>query len=195
MTAGAIAIGAAAGVIAGMLGVGGGVLFVPGLVFLVGLGQHEAEATSLLAIIPVAIVGSYQQDRYGNVRRRDALLLGLTSIAGAAAGVIAGMLGVGGGVLFVPGLVFLVGLGQHEAEATSLLAIIPVAIVGSYQQDRYGNVRRRDALLLGLTSVAGATAGVALANAVSGAVLRDAFALFMVLVAAQLVRRALRDPD
>ena len=81
MTAGAIAIGAAAGVIAGMLGVGGGVLFVPGLVFLVGLGQHEAEATSLLAIIPVAIVGSYQQDRYGNVRRRDALLLGLTSIA------------------------------------------------------------------------------------------------------------------
>jgi uncharacterized protein len=114
---------------------------------------------------------------------------------GAAAGVIAGMLGVGGGVLFVPGLVFLVGLGQHEAEATSLLAIIPVAIVGSYQQDRYGNVRRRDALLLGLTSVAGAAAGVALANAVSGAVLRDAFALFMVLVAAQLVRRALRDPD
>ena len=114
---------------------------------------------------------------------------------GAAAGVIAGMLGVGGGVLFVPGLVFLVGLGQHEAEATSLLAIIPVAIVGSYQQYRYGNVRRRDALLLGLTSVAGAAAGVALANAVWGAVLRDAFALFMVLVAAQLVRRALRDPD
>jgi uncharacterized membrane protein YfcA len=114
---------------------------------------------------------------------------------GVAAGVIAGMLGVGGGVLFVPGLVFLVGLGQHEAEATSLLAIIPVAIVGSYQQDRYGNVRRRDALLLGLTSIAGAAAGVALANAVSGAVLRDAFALFMVLVAAQLVRRALRDPD
>ena len=113
---------------------------------------------------------------------------------GAAAGVIAGMLGVGGGVLFVPGLVFLVGLGQHEAEATSLLAIIPVAIVGSYQQDRYGNVRRRDALLLGLTSIAGAAAGVALANAVSGAALRDAFALFMVLVAAQLVRRALRDP-
>jgi len=114
---------------------------------------------------------------------------------GAAAGVIAGMLGVGGGVLFVPGLVFLVGLGQHEAEATSLLAIIPVAIVGSYQQDRYGNVHRRDALLLGLTSVAGAAAGVALANAVSGAVLRDAFALFMVLVAAQLVRRGLRQPD
>ena len=54
-------------------------------------------------------------------------------------------------------------------------------------------MRRRDALLLGLLSVAGAAGGVALANALSGAVLRDAFAVLMVLVAAQLVRRALRD--
>jgi uncharacterized protein len=105
------------------------------------------------------------------------------------------MLGVGGGVLFVPGLVFVIGLGQHEAEATSLLAIIPVAIVGTYQQDRYGNVCRRDALVLGLTSVAGAAAGVALANALSGELLRDAFAALIVLVAAQLVHRALRDAD
>ena len=51
-------------------------LFVPGLVFFLGLGQHQAEATSLLAIVPVAIVGTYRQDRYGNVRRHDALLLG-----------------------------------------------------------------------------------------------------------------------
>jgi uncharacterized membrane protein YfcA len=122
-------------------------------------------------------------------------MTGAAIAIGAAAGVIAGMLGVGGGVLFVPGLVFVLGLGQHEAEATSLLAIIPVAIVGTYQQDRYGNVRRRDALVLGLTSVAGAGAGVALANALSGEVLRDGFAALMVLVAAQLVRRALRDAE
>ena len=76
---GAIAIGLAAGVVAGLLGVGGGVLFVPGLVLFLGLGQHQAEATSLLAIVPVAIVGTYSQDRYGNVRRHDALLLGLLS--------------------------------------------------------------------------------------------------------------------
>lgn len=111
---------------------------------------------------------------------------------GVAAGVIAGLLGVGGGVLFVPGLVIVAGLGQHQAEATSLLAIIPVALVGTYRQDRYGNVRRRDALLLGLLSVAGAAVGVALANALSGSVLRDAFAALMVLIAAQLVRRTLR---
>jgi uncharacterized protein len=113
---------------------------------------------------------------------------------GLAGGVIAGLLGVGGGVLFVPGLVIFLGLNQHEAEATSLLAIIPVAIVGTYMQDRYGNVRRGDALLLGLLSVAGAAGGVALANALSGTVLRDAFAVLLVIVAAQFVRRALA-PD
>ncbi|HWY19193.1 MAG TPA: TSUP family transporter [Solirubrobacteraceae bacterium] len=112
---------------------------------------------------------------------------------GVAAGVLAGLLGVGGGVLFVPGLVIVVGLGQHQAEATSLLAIIPVAIVGTWRQDRYGNVRRRDALLLGLLSVVGAAAGVALANALSGRVLRDAFAALMVGIAAQLVRKTLRE--
>jgi uncharacterized membrane protein YfcA len=111
---------------------------------------------------------------------------------GVAAGIVAGLLGVGGGVLFVPGLVFFLGLGQHQAEATSLLAIVPVAVLGAYRQDRYGNVHRRDAMLLGVLSLAGAAAGVALANQLSGAVLRDAFAALMVLVAAQLVRRTAR---
>ncbi len=72
----AIAIGLCAGIVGGLLGVGGGVLFVPGLVIVLGLGQHQAEATSLLAIVPVAIVGTIKQDGYGNVRRGDALLIG-----------------------------------------------------------------------------------------------------------------------
>jgi len=112
-------------------------------------------------------------------------------LIGLAGGVIAGLLGVGGGVLFVPGLVFFLGLDQHHAEATSLLAIVPVAIAGTLRHDSYGNVRRHDALLLGLLSLAGAVGGVALANLLSGPVLRDAFAALMVLVAAQLARRAL----
>lgn len=115
-------------------------------------------------------------------------------LVGLAGGVVAGLLGVGGGVLFVPGLVFFVGLDQHHAEATSLLAIVPVAIVGTLRNDRYGNVCRRDALVIGLLSIAGAAAGVALANLLSGAVLRDAFAVLMVLVAAQLVRRTPTEP-
>lgn len=114
---------------------------------------------------------------------------------GVCAGIVAGLLGVGGGVLFVPGLVIFLGLGQHQAEATSLLAIIPVAIVGTFKQDGYGNVRRHDALLMGLLSIAGAAAGVALANALSGTVLRVGFAALMVLVAIQLVRKALSEPE
>jgi uncharacterized protein len=112
-------------------------------------------------------------------------------LIGLAGGVVAGLLGVGGGVLFVPGLVFFLGLDQHHAEATSLLAIVPVAIAGTLRNDRYGNVRREDALILGLLSLAGAAGGVALANVLSGRLLRDAFAALMVLVALQLVRRAL----
>jgi uncharacterized protein len=110
---------------------------------------------------------------------------------GLAAGVLAGLLGLGGGVLFVPGLVIFLGLSQHQAEATSLLAIVPVALVGALAQDRHGNVCRPDALRMGVISIVGAAAGVALANVLSGAVLRTAFALLILLIAAQLVRRTL----
>ena len=107
---------------------------------------------------------------------------------GLIGGAIAGLLGVGGGVVFVPGLVIFLGLDQHQAEATSLLAIVPVAILGTIRQDRYGNVDRHDALMLGVLSVAGAVAGVVLANALSGEVLRDLFAALLLVVAAQLVQ-------
>jgi uncharacterized membrane protein YfcA len=113
-------------------------------------------------------------------------------LIGLAGGVIAGLLGVGGGVLFVPGLVLFMKLGQHQAEATSLLAIVPVAIVGTIRQDRYGNVRRDDAVVTGALSLAGAIAGVALANALSGRALRIAFAVLILFVAAELVRSTLR---
>jgi uncharacterized membrane protein YfcA len=122
-----------------------------------------------------------------------AAVIGAIAI-GLAGGVVAGLLGVGGGVLFVPGLVIFLDLAQHQAEATSLLAIVPVALVGALRQDRYGNVRRHDALLLGLFSVAGAAGGVALANAVSGRVLQVGFAVLMVAVAGQLVHRTLTRP-
>ena len=113
-------------------------------------------------------------------------------LIGLLAGVLAGLLGVGGGVLFVPALVILLGLDQHQAEATSLLAIVPVVVVGAASQDRYGNVRRRDALLVGLLSLVGAAVGVALANATPGRDLRVGFALVMVLTAVQLVLRTHR---
>ncbi len=109
------------------------------------------------------------------------------AVIGVLGGMIAGMLGVGGGVVFVPALVLVVGLGQQQAEATSLLAIAPVALVGALIQDRHGAVRRRDALWLGVAAVPGTAGGVVLANALSGSALRVAFAAFLLFVATRLV--------
>lgn len=118
-----------------------------------------------------------------------------TVAVGVAAGVIAGLLGVGGGVLMVPALVVFSGLSQVHAEATSLLAIVPIALVGAWRQDRYGNVRRPDALLIGVLSAVGAASGVAVANLLPERALRLAFAALLVMVAAQLARRGLRPPS
>ena len=118
----------------------------------------------------------------------------LAAVIGFFAGVIAGMLGVGGGVLFVPGLVIGVGLSQVDAEATSLLAIVPVAILGAYRQHRYGNLRLGDGVLVGLLAIPGAVLGVAIVNAIPERVVEVAFAALMLLVAHQLVRRSLRAP-
>ncbi len=112
---------------------------------------------------------------------------------GLAAGVVAGALGIGGGVLFVPGLAIFLGLSQLEAEATSLLAMIPVALVGAWRQHRYGNLRVREGVLVGALAAGGALLGVAIANAVPERALELGFAGFMVVVAGQLVRRALAD--
>jgi uncharacterized membrane protein YfcA len=112
-------------------------------------------------------------------------------LLGGLGGLVAGLLGVGGGVIFVPALVIFVGLGQLEAEATSLLAIVPVALVGAWRQQRYGNVRVREGLLLGLLAAAGGLGGVAIANAVPERALEIAFACLMLVTAAQLARRSL----
>jgi uncharacterized membrane protein YfcA len=109
-------------------------------------------------------------------------------LLGIAAGMLAGMFGVGGGILFVPTLVAL-GLSQHDAIGTSLLAIIPTALVGTWRQARYGNVRWRAALLIGAFAAASAQGGVAVAESLSGSTLRKLFAGLLALVAVQIVVR------
>lgn len=112
-------------------------------------------------------------------------------LIGVLAGIFAGLLGVGGGALFVPALVLILGLSHLDAEATSLLAIVPVAAVGAYRQHGYGNFRTRDALLLGLLATGGGVAGVVIANNVPERALEVGFAVLILFVAAQLARRAL----
>ena len=120
------------------------------------------------------------------------LEVALLLLLGLAAGVLAGLFGVGGGILFVPTLVFVADLTQLEAEATSLLAILPTALVGSLRQRAYGNVRPRPALVLGVASIAGALVGVRIATSLSEETLRRLFAVLLLAVAAQLAWRCLR---
>lgn len=110
---------------------------------------------------------------------------------GLLAGIIGGMLGVGGGIVFVPALALIVGLSQVQAEATSLLAIIPVSVAAVWRQRQYGNVRMKDGLVIGALSVVGVLIGVVVANSVSADVLKLAFAALLVLVAIRMAMRAL----
>jgi uncharacterized membrane protein YfcA len=118
------------------------------------------------------------------------LELALIVLLGAGAGVLAGLFGVGGGIIFVPILIYFFDLGQVEGEATSLLAILPTVVAGTWRQHRYGNVHWRAALLLGLVAVVGVQAGVLVAVALPEDVLRRLFGLLMLGVAAQLAWRA-----
>ncbi|HZO63348.1 MAG TPA: sulfite exporter TauE/SafE family protein [Gaiellaceae bacterium] len=111
---------------------------------------------------------------------------------GVVAGVLAGMFGVGGGILFVPTLTLGLGLTQLHAEATSLLAIIPTVAAGTWRQHRYGNVRLRPAVVIGLAAVAGVEGGVVVAERLPQGVLERLFGALMIVIAAQVAWRAWR---
>jgi uncharacterized protein len=111
---------------------------------------------------------------------------------GFAAGVLSGLFGVGGGILFVPTLTLVVGLTQLEAQATSLAAIIPVVVVGAWRQHRRGLVHTRVALVVGLASAGGVAAGAILANELGNDTLRVLFAVLLLATALHLVISSLR---
>ena len=119
------------------------------------------------------------------------MTIALAIVLGLVAGVFAGLFGVGGGILFVPMLVAL-GLSQHEATGTSLLAILPTVVAGTWTQQRYGNVRWRAAVVIGGAAVVTAQGGVFLAESLADRTLRRLFAGLLVLVAAQIAWRARR---
>jgi uncharacterized membrane protein YfcA len=114
-------------------------------------------------------------------------------VIGALAGVLAGLLGVGGGVLFVPALTLFLGLGQVDAEATSLLAIMPMALVGAWRQHGYGNLRLRDALVLGILAAPGAVAGVSIVEVLPERAVQVSFAGLMLYIAYRMVRSTPRE--
>lgn len=114
---------------------------------------------------------------------------------GFAAGITSGMLGVGGGVLFVPALVFFLDQGQLDAESTSLLAIVPVALLGAWRQRSYGNLRFRDGVVAGLLAPPGILLGTTLSNELPERALELSFAALQIFFALSLARRALTARD
>ena len=120
-------------------------------------------------------------------------VVGLIALA-LAAGLASGTLGVGGGVLFVPALVLFMELSQLEAQASSLLAIVPVSLVGVWRQQGYGNVRLRDGVIIGLLCPLGVLAGTAVANAVPERGLEVSFAAVQLYFAFGLAKRAIERP-
>lgn len=116
----------------------------------------------------------------------------LVVLIGFAGGILAGLFGVGGGIVFVPTLTLVLGLTQLHAEASSLLAILPTALVGTWRQQRYGNVDLRGAALIGLGAIVGVEGGVVLAEALPEGALRRLFGLLVLASAAQIAWRARR---
>jgi uncharacterized membrane protein YfcA len=240
----ALPVGLVAGVASGLLGIGGGLLLVPGLLWL-GFAQHEAHATSLAAIVLIAaasvvpfalggevnpgagallavgaVVGAYVgaavtdrmperglrlsfvalavvvaglllagvQPSPGGVAIGPVEVAGLAAI-GLAIGGVSAVLGVGGGVVFVPALVLAFGLSQQAAEGTSLVAIVPTALAGTLRHARSGRTEWRTGAALGLGGIVGGVAGAGLALLLPGPVLQRVFALVLVVIAVRLARR------
>ena len=120
------------------------------------------------------------------------MTLVLVALLGLAAGIFAGLFGVGGGILFVPTLALGLGLTQLHAEASSLLAILPTALVGTWRQQLYGNVDLRAAAVVGIASILGVEGGVSVAESLPESVLRRLFGVLLIATAGQIVWRSRR---
>jgi uncharacterized membrane protein YfcA len=242
---GAAIVGVLAGALSGLFGVGGGILIVPGLVLILGMGQRLAHGTSLAAIVPIAVSGvaayalegavdwpaaglivvgaaggavlgthALRRLSQGLLRMLFALFLLLTAaqmliqvphaagrgeldvemavalvLVGVASGTLAGLLGVGGGIVIVPALVILFSVPDALAKGTSLAVIIPTALVGTMRNLRHRDADLSVAALVGLFGVASAFAGSKIAVGLEPRVSSILFAGLLVLVAARLLMR------
>jgi hypothetical protein len=112
----------------------------------------------------------------------DVLLI----VGGFGAGFLSGTIGIGGGVLFVPTMTVLFRVSQAVAQGTSLVAIVPTAIVGGFTHLREGNVEVQPALWMGGGGVVGAVIGALIAVEVPGSILARVWGAFLVFFAIRL---------
>lgn len=237
-------IGIAAGVMSGLMGVGGGIVMIPLMTSFLGLTQHKAHGTSLAVIVFTAISGALTYGWQGHTDILVALELAAGSMAGArigalvmnriparqlrllfgvfiflvglrmlftlptgvaafssstasgavvilalglVAGILSGIMGVGGGIIMVPAMTMLLGLAQADAQGISLLVIIPTSLVGASTHLRKGNVVTSIVPWIAVTSVVAAVVGSSLALGPLTDVLRQIFAIFLLVVSVQMV--------
>ena len=240
-----VLVGLAAGLLGGMMGVGGGIVMVPLLVFL-GLGRHRALATSLAAIVLIGSAGATSYALSGAIEIGLGVTIGIGGVVGSVlgaslmhrasarslsiifgvvliiaavrmisgasplpgaadyasavllaiavgigliAGGFAGISGIGGGVVIVPSSVLLLGLTQHEAQGTSLVAIIFTSTAGTIVNLRNQRVRLKDGLVVGVGGVAGSLMGSQFALGVDGRTLSLAFGFLVLFVALRTLYR------
>lgn len=236
------AVGVLAGFLAGLFGVGGGILIVPGLVLAARMDQRLAHGTSLAAVVPISVASLLTYATHDNVDWPAALWLSIGAVAGAvigtrllhvlpqrslgalfsivliasavrlfitteadgraaltvlgavalivigvATGILAGLLGVGGGIVMVPAMILLYGIPPVVAKGTSAAVIIPTALMGTWRNRKKANADLRAAAVIGAAGIVTAALGGVLADKMSDDLSNILFASLLVIVAVRLL--------
>jgi uncharacterized protein len=247
-TWGIAVVGILAGFLAGLFGVGGGILIVPGLVLAVGMSQRLAHGTSLAAVLPISVASVITYVAHDNVdwpvaawltvgavggavigtrllvvlpvRTITVLFIGLTVVSavrlfidvdadgraaltvlgvvelvvvGLAAGILAGLLGVGGGIIVVPAMILLLGIDPTIAKGTSAAMIIPTALLGTWRNRKSANADLRVAAVVGVAGIVTAALGAVLSDRMDDDLSNVLFAVLLLAVALRLAYRLFRE--
>lgn len=243
-------VGVLAGLLAGMFGVGGGILIVPGLVMGAGMNQRLAHGTSLAAVVPISISSLISYTVNDNVDWNVGIWLAIGAIAGAVigtklldilphrtlgvlfavillasavrlfiatdadgrssmtvamalslvliglvTGILAGLLGVGGGIVMVPAMILLFKVPPAIAKGTSAFVIIPTAIMGTWRNRTKRNTHLKAALVIGVAGIVTAAIGGVIADKMSDDVSNVLFATLLTIVAIRLLWQLYRGRD
>jgi uncharacterized protein len=244
-----VVVGLLAGFLAGLFGVGGGILIVPGLVLAAHMGQRLAHGTSLAAVVPISLASLASYAAHGNVDWNVALWLAIGAVCGAVigtrllhvlphrtlaiifivvlvasalrlflaadadgrdglavtsilalvavglvTGILAGLLGVGGGIVLVPAMIILFDVEPVVAKGTSAAVIIAAALMGTWRNRANDNTDLRAAAVIGVSGIVTAAIGGTLADRMSDTLSNVLFATLLLIVATRLAWGLRRQP-
>ena len=245
-----VLVGTVAGFLSGVFGIGGGILIVPGLIYVAGMDSRRAHGTSLAAVLPISVASLVAYSRGGNVdwavaawlaagamtgawigtallgvisKRKLAIVFSILLVVagvrlffdvsgggrasldavsvvgllgiGLVTGAIAGLLGLGGGIVLVPYMTIVEGIESVIAKGTAVAVTVPTASVGTWRNRVNDNVDATAALLVGIPGVALAFAGAWVATRISDTASNVSFGVLILIVAVRTIRGAIREPN